>query len=72
MADEPKTRNEIVLANVNNLLSLAIEAVDQAKPGAPRPDDLRSILDRLLLTAQSLQAQLCSIVEDDPDNRNRS
>lgn len=67
MPIDDKTRSETILANMDNLLALAIEAVDQAKVGAPRPDDLRSILYRLLLTAQSLQAQLRSIESERPD-----
>jgi hypothetical protein len=67
MPIEDKTRSETILANVDNLLALAIEAVDQAKVGAPRPEDLRSILDRLLLTAQSLREQLHLI---DQERRN--
>jgi len=67
MPIEDKTRSETILVNADNLLALASEAVDQAKPGAPRPDDLRSILYRLLLTARSLQAQLHLIDQERPD-----
>jgi len=72
MPIDDKTRSETVLTNMENLLALASEAVDQAKPGALRPDDLRSILDRLLLTARSLQAQLHSIESERSDIRSQS
>lgn len=58
MPIEDKTRSETVLANADNMLALASEAVDQVKAEALVSDDLRSILDRLLLTAQSLREQL--------------
>lgn len=58
MPIEDKTRSETILANVDNMLALTTEAVGQAKAEALVSDDLRSILDRLLLTAQSLQEQL--------------
>jgi hypothetical protein len=72
MPIEDKTRSKTILDNVDNLLALAIEAVDQATVGAPRPEDLRSILDRLLLTAQSLQAQLHLIDQERRNTRIQS
>jgi len=72
MPIEDKIRSKAVLDNADNMLTLAAEAVDQAKVGAPRPEDLRSILDRLFLTAKSLREQLHSIESERPDTQNRT
>lgn len=62
---DDKTRSETVLANVDNMLTLAGDAEqmiqDLAKAGAPVPPALSSIVERLLLTARSLREQLHSI-----------
>lgn len=72
MAIEDEIRAKMVLDNVDNLVDLATEAVAQAKVRAPRPEDLRSILDRLLLTAQSLREQLHLIDQERRNTQGRS
>lgn len=78
MAIEDKTRSETVLANVDNLLTLADNAEqmiqDLAKAATPVPPALSSIVERLLLTARSLREQL-HLIESERRNtpkRNRT